>query len=141
MNKSQNGERILLVEDEVALRSLVRGILVSTGYNVLEAGHSVDALLISNQHQGPIHLLLTDIVMPGMTGRELAEQLCIFHPNMKVLYVSGYTDDAYVQHGVLKAQAAFLQKPFTPEALARKVRQVLDARRGGAPPASGGVSQ
>ncbi|PYV11623.1 MAG: hybrid sensor histidine kinase/response regulator [Acidobacteria bacterium] len=137
----RGSETVLLVEDEVALRSLVRGILVSTGYNVLEAGHSVDALLISNQHQGPIHLLLTDIVMPGMTGRELAEQLCIFHPNMKVLYVSGYTDDAYVQHGVLKAQAAFLQKPFTPEALARKVRQVLDARRGGAPPASGGVSQ
>ncbi len=137
----RGSETVLLVEDEAALRSLVRGILVSAGYNVLEAGHSVDALLISHQHQGPIHLLLTDIVMPGMTGRELADQLCIFHSNMKVLYVSGYTDDAYIQHGVLKAQAAFLQKPFTPEALARKVREVLDARRGGAPPASGGVSQ
>jgi DNA-binding NarL/FixJ family response regulator len=77
-------------------------------------------------HPGPIHLLLTDVVMPGMGGRELAEGLRAIHSNLKVLYVSGYTDDAVVRHGIVEATDAFLQKPFTPLALARKVRAVLD---------------
>jgi len=119
-------ETILLVEDEVAVRLLARGVLESHGYKVLEARHGEDALLICEQYKGPIHLLLTDVVMPQMNGPELAEHLAPFHREMKVLYMSGYTDNATVHHGVLNSGTAFLQKPFIPEALARKVREVLD---------------
>ena len=87
----------------------------------------MEALLVSRHHQGPIHMLLTDVVMPVMNGRELAEQLAQLHPTMKILYMSGYTDDTVVRHGVLEEGVAFLQKPFSPEALARKVREVLDS--------------
>jgi two-component system cell cycle sensor histidine kinase/response regulator CckA len=120
-------ETILLVEDEAAVRSLVCGVLEQGGYKVLLARNGEDALVVSEQHKGPIHLLLTDVVMPEMGGPRLAEHLRPFHRKMKVLYMSGYTDDAIVHHGVLGSSSAFLQKPFTPEVLAQKVRETLDS--------------
>jgi PAS domain S-box-containing protein len=125
----QGSETILLVEDEAEVRSLVRGVLESKGYTVLEARDGALALQIAEQHQGPIHLLLTDAVMPEMSGRELAEHLETVHRETKVLYMSGYTDNAIVHHGALEPGTAFLQKPFAPDALARKVREVLDGAR------------
>ena len=106
---------------------MVREILEMSGYRVLEARHGAEALEISERHDGPIHLLVTDVVMPHMSGRELAQHLAPLRPDMRVLYMSGYTDDAIVRHGVLEAGTAFLSKPFTPDALAAKVREVLDA--------------
>jgi len=119
-------ETVLLVEDEDGVRSLVRQVLHKHGYNVLEARHGGEALLMCERHPGKIDMLLTDVVLQQMSGRELAERLLKVRPEMKVLYVSGYADDAIVHHGVLTAGMAFLQKPFTTEALARKVRYVLD---------------
>jgi|SRR5579883_360891 len=119
-------ETILLTEDEPALRALGRHVLEGHGYTVLEAGHGEKALRVADEYQGTIHLLVTDVVMPGMSGRQLAERLTGLLPGIKVLYLSGYTDDAVVRHGVLQAETAFLQKPFTPSALAQKVRDVLD---------------
>jgi PAS domain S-box-containing protein len=127
----QGKETVLVVEDEPEVRWLVRDMLQHLGYNVLEARHGIEAQVLSIQHPGPIHLLITDVVMPQMSGREIAEQLTSEHPETKVLYMSGYTDDAVVRHGVLAAHMAFLQKPFTPEALARKVREVLDGQTSG----------
>ncbi|HXB54633.1 MAG TPA: response regulator [Vicinamibacteria bacterium] len=121
----RGSETILLVEDEESLRSLVRECLEASGYTVVEARHPGHALEIAQAHAVHIHLLITDVVMPGMSGSELAARLVGSHREMKVLYMSGYTDDAVVLHGVLAANAAFLQKPFTMEALARKVREVL----------------
>ena len=123
---AQGVETVLLVEDEQGVRTLVRDGLLRYGYTVLEAQNGVEAFLISNQHQGPIHLLVTDVVMPGMNGREVAHQLMALRPDMKVLYISGYIDDAGLRSGADRARTSFLQKPFTPEALARKVRDVLD---------------
>ena len=125
----RGSETILLVEDDVGIRRLVRQVLAERGYWVLEAIHGTHAIQISEQHTVPIHLLVTDVVMPGMSGRELAEHLKPSRPNMKVLFMSGYTDKAIVHHGELDPGTAFLQKPFTPDALARKVREVLDAPR------------
>jgi CheY-like chemotaxis protein len=122
----QRAETILLVEDALRVRAVVREILEMNGYNVLEARHGVEALEISERHRGPIHLMVTDVVMPQMSGRELAQRLQPLRPDMKVLYMSGYTDDAIVRHGVLGAGMAFLSKPFTPDALALKVLEVLD---------------
>jgi len=119
-------ETILLVEDEPAVRDLARDVLRAHGYTVLEARHGREALLISERHSGPIHLMLTDVVMPEMSGRELANRLASLRPTMPVIYMSGYTDAAVVHHGVLDPGTTFLQKPFTPDALARKMRQVLD---------------
>ncbi len=116
---------ILLVEDEDRVRALVRTILADHGYTVLDAPHPGDALVSSARHLGPIHLLLTDVVMPQMSGPVLAGRLTPTRPEMKVLYMSGYTDNTVVQHGVLDPGAAFLQKPFTPDTLARTVREVL----------------
>jgi PAS domain S-box-containing protein len=118
-------ETVLLVEDEGEVRALIRRVLEAGGYTVLEASHGEEALRISEQHQGPIHLLLTDVVMPGMSGRELTERLTPLRRETKVLYTSGYTDDAILQRSALDPEAAFLQKPFTPDAVVRRVREVL----------------
>jgi two-component system cell cycle sensor histidine kinase/response regulator CckA len=95
------------------------------GYTVLEARHGGEALLACERHPGPIHLMVTDVVMPQMSGRELADRLTPLRPEMKMLYMSGYTEDALVQHGVAEASVAFLQKPFRPIELARRVYAVL----------------
>jgi CheY-like chemotaxis protein len=121
-----HGETILLVEDAQRVRAVVREILEMSGYTVLEARHGTEALEVSHRHAGAIHLLVTDVVMPQMSGRELAQRLSTLRPDLKVLYMSGYTDDAIVRHGVLASGIAFLSKPFTPDALALKVREVLD---------------
>jgi CheY-like chemotaxis protein len=119
----------LLAEDASGLLELAKKILERYGYTVLEAPNGIEALQICEQHQGPIHLLLTDVVMPGMSGRELSARLCATHPQTKVLYLSGYTEDAIVHEGVLEAGTAFLQKPFTLQMLSRKVREVLGSER------------
>jgi two-component system cell cycle sensor histidine kinase/response regulator CckA len=123
--ESGGSETILLVEDEESVRQLVRETLESKGYKILEAENGEDALRLAGQHAGPIHMLITDVVMPGMSGRELATQLCQAHPKTKVLYLSGYTEDAIVHEGVLEPGTSFLQKPFTLQVLSRKVRDIL----------------
>ncbi len=123
----RGSETILLVEDEDQVRAVARGILVRSGYDVMEARSGGEALLMCEKHPGVIHLLLSDVVMPQMSGAELAKRLASERPSMKVLCMSGYTDDSIVRHGVLDANFAFLQKPLTPETLTRKVREVLDA--------------
>jgi two-component system cell cycle sensor histidine kinase/response regulator CckA len=119
-------ETVLLVEDEVSIKEVAREILEMQGYVVLEA-NSEDALTISQEFQGEIHLLLTDVVMPKINGRELAERLSNQRLGLKVLYMSGYTDNVIVHHGILKPHIAFLQKPFTSQSLTEKVRSVLDS--------------
>lgn len=121
-------ETILLVEDEASVRVLARRILEMNGYTVLDASNGNEALQLCAQETGPIHMLVTDVVMPGgLNGRELAERLQSLRPGLKTLYMSGYTDDAIVHHGVLGSEMHFMQKPFSPRALAQKVRQILDA--------------
>ena len=122
-------ETVLLAEDAAAVRAVARQVLERQGYTVLEAPDGELALHLAQRHSGPIHLLLTDVVMPGMSGRQLADRLAVARPDMKVLYASGYTDDSVVRHGVLEEGTAYLQKPFTPESLARKVRDVLDSSK------------
>jgi len=121
-------ETVLIVEDNDALRKLAVEILDSQGYTVLKAQNGEEALKISREHKGPIHLLLTDVVMPGMSGWDLGKCLRPLRPEMKVIYMSGYTYNAILQHGVLDPQLSFLQKPFTVADLGRKVRKVLDQR-------------
>jgi CheY-like chemotaxis protein len=118
-------ETILLAEDEDMVRNLARESLEMHGYTVLEAANAGEALLICQQHQGQIHLLLTDVVMPRVSGKELAEQLVRLRPDMRVLYMSGYPDQAIMHHGILDADVAFIGKPFMPDALALKVVEVL----------------
>ena len=122
----RGSETVLLVEDEEEVRKLAAQILQRQGYKVLEAPQGGDALLICEQHQTPVHLMLTDVVMPGMSGHQLAERLKSLQPEMKVLYMSGYTDNTIIQHGVLVEGVNYISKPFTVDALARKVREVLD---------------
>jgi len=120
-------ETVLLVEDEPEIQGLIREVLSAQGFSVLEAGNGEEALKLSGELPGPIHLLITDVVMPGMSGRDLAQRLAALRPDMKLLFMSGYTDDAIIRHGLLVEKLAFLQKPFRPEALLRKVRETLDA--------------
>ena len=119
-------ETILIVEDDDVVRKLAVRILSDQGYKVLEAPQGIDAFLICAEHNGPIHLLLTDVVMPKMSGRELAETIISLRPGIKVLYMSGYTDNTIVHHGILMEGMNYIQKPFSVESLARKVREVLD---------------
>jgi CheY-like chemotaxis protein len=120
-------ETILLAEDEPALRELTREVLEEHGYAVLEAGSGDGALKRAEEYPGTIDLLLTDVVMPRMSGRELADRLTRLRPGLRVMFMSGYTDDAVVRHGVSAPSAAFIQKPFGPESLLAKVREVLEA--------------
>src|ERR1700737_3760963 len=124
----RGSETILLVEDDPSLRVLAVHMLESFGYDVLEANGGAEALEICRQHEGHIHLLLTDVVMPGMSGRVLAEQLLPQRTQLKVIYMSGYTGQTVGAHGVLAEGSYFLPKPFTREALARKIREVLDRK-------------
>jgi CheY-like chemotaxis protein len=126
-SQSRGSETVLLVEDEEAVRQLVRETLEAKGYRILEADHGAAALEIAEQHGGPIDILITDVVMPGMGGREVSARLCAAHPRARVLYLSGYAEDAIVHDGVLEPGASFLQKPFSLQALARKVREVLSS--------------
>jgi CheY-like chemotaxis protein len=117
---------VLVAEDQPQLRALMQHGLAERGYRVLEAGDGREALDIAARHDGPIHLLLTDVVMPNMGGQELAERLLLARPSTRVLFISGYSDDAIWLNGVFGPQSAFLQKPVEPDVLARKIRDALD---------------
>jgi len=119
-------ETVLLAEDEAAVRAVARHALERQGYTVLEASSGEAALDLAERHSGRIHLLLTDVIMPGMNGRALALRLSELRPDLRVVYMSGYTEEAITRHGVLEPGLTYVQKPFTPEGLARKVREVLD---------------
>jgi PAS domain S-box-containing protein len=123
----RGSETILVVEDDEMIRNLVQKVLRANGYTVLVAANGGDAERVSGQHEGPIHLLMTDVVLPGLNGREVARRVVAARAGIRVLYLSGYTDDAIVHHGVLESGVEFLQKPFTPAVLGRKVREVLDS--------------
>ena len=119
-------ETVLLVEDEGPLRMIAREFLKASGYQVIEAPSGAEALQLAGAHAGAIDLVLTDVVMPEMSGRILADRLAAERPGIRVLFMSGYTDDAIVHHGVLEPGRSLIVKPFTREALARRVREVLD---------------
>jgi signal transduction histidine kinase len=119
-------ETILLVEDDEKVRKLALQILERLGYKVLEASEGNEALAIYEKHRDLIHLMVTDVIMPKMNGREVTHRLMSFHPEMKALYMSGYADDVVLHHGILEKGMNYIQKPFTMEGLARKVREVLD---------------
>jgi len=121
-------ETVLVVEDNAMLRTVARETLATAGYKVLEAGDAYTALRIAKGHKGAIDLLVTDVVMPGLNGRELADRLLKQRPGLRVLFMSGYTNDAVVQQRVLQGDAPFLSKPFTPLVLLRKTAEVLGAR-------------
>lgn len=118
-------ETVLLVEDEESVRQLVRETLQSKGYKVVEAENGEAGVAAAEKHAGKIDLVITDVVMPGMGGRQLVERLAESRPETKVLYLSGYTEDAIVNEGSIESGTAFLQKPFTLQNLSRKVREVL----------------
>jgi CheY-like chemotaxis protein len=121
-------ETILVVEDDDTLREVITRGLKRFGYGVLTAANGGEALLTCEKRKGPIHLLLTDVVLPQMGGRELAGRLVALRPDLKVLYMSGYTENAIVNHGILDEDVGFLQKPFKVNAMVRKIRKVLDAK-------------
>jgi PAS domain S-box-containing protein len=121
-------ETVLLAEDSDVVRRLLKELLLAGGYKLLEARHGVEALELSKNFEGTIDLLLTDMVMPQMSGRELAENLMPLRPGMKVLFMSGYTEDAITRQGMLDPGTGFLEKPFTPDSLARKIRALLDSQ-------------
>jgi len=121
-------ETLLVVEDEPALRLLAHGVLAGQGYEVLLAANGQDGLRVAREHKGsPIRLAVTDVIMPQMSGKVMADWLRATYPDIKVLFTSGYTDDAIAHHGVLDAGGAFLSKPYTPAILTRKVREMLDS--------------
>jgi signal transduction histidine kinase/ActR/RegA family two-component response regulator len=122
-------ETVLIVEDDKEVRKLVARILENHGYKVLEASQGSEALPLSKEYKEQIHLMLADVVMPGLDGRELAERIKLLHPRMKVLYMSGYTENAITHHGILEKGMNYIQKPFTVDALTRKVREVLDEQK------------
>lgn len=121
-------ETILLVEDEPRVRKLIADVLTARGYRILEATRGEEAIRLCGMHKGEIQLAVIDVVMPEMSGPDLVRQLRPLNPDLRVLYISGYTDEAIVHHGILHTDASFLQKPFLPNTLVRKVREVLDAR-------------
>jgi CheY-like chemotaxis protein len=123
----RGAETVLLVEDDDGIRALAERILESCGYAVVSACDGMEALEVAGRHPGKIDLLITDVVMPRLGGGQLAERLTAERPGLRVLYLSGYTEDAVVRHGVLEAKAAFLHKPFAIAALTQKVREVLDS--------------
>jgi PAS domain S-box-containing protein len=125
---ARGSETVLLVEDQISLRDVLRDTLQENGYIILLAGDGAAALQVADEHAGPIHLMVTDVIMPGMTGREAAEEIARTRPQMKVLYVSGYTQEAIIRHGDFGVGTAFLSKPFTSAALLRKCRELLDER-------------
>ena len=125
--------RILLVEDEARVRKLIADVLATRGYHVLEATRGGEALRLCRLNKGRIDLAVVDVVMPEMSGPDLVREMSPLEPQMRVLYISGYTEEAMVHHGIEQSGAAFLQKPFLPDVLARKVREVLDARSKSAP--------
>jgi len=125
---ARGSETVLVVEDEEGVRNLTCRILRSFGYTVLDARSGEEALKACERHQGPIHLVITDVVMPEMSGRQLSEHLLARNPGLKLLFVSGYTDDTIVRHGVMEAEVDFIQKPFSQELLSQKVREILDRR-------------
>jgi len=126
----RGNETVLVVEDEDGVRELMRKVLTEHGHTVLEARHGRDALTVAEGYAHPIHLLVSDVVMPELGGGELAEQLAAQRPGLKVLLVSGYTNDEVVRRGISRKNAAFIQKPFAAEDLMRKVREVLDRDQG-----------
>jgi CheY-like chemotaxis protein len=124
----RGSETLLVVEDEPALRQLAHSLLSAHGYEVLVAANGQDGLRVAREHKGqPIRLAITDVIMPQMGGKVMADWLKAMHPDIKVLFTSGYTDDAIVHHGVLDPGVAFLPKPYSPATLTRKVRELLDA--------------
>jgi CheY-like chemotaxis protein len=123
----RGSETVLLVEDNPGVRTLVRKMLARYGYRIIDTSDPDEALAWSSRHPGPIDLLVTDVVMPGMSGPVLAERLAQRHPGLRILFMSGYTDDTVLHHGVLSPGIHFLQKPFTHKGLAGRVREVLDA--------------
>ena len=129
--ENTGSETILLVEDDDGLRALTRRILLKHGYQVLEAARTSDAEILCREHPGKIHLLLTDVIMPGISGKELGSRLSAIRPEMIVLYMSGYTDSVVMKQGVAEGSVNFIAKPFTPAALSQKVRDVLDFHFGG----------
>jgi CheY-like chemotaxis protein len=125
-------ETVLVVEDEPSVRHLARGVLQARGYNVLSASNGQEALHVVRDHVGPpIRLVITDVIMPLMGGKVMAEWLHMSHPELKILFTSGYTDDAIAHHGVLDAGLEFLAKPYSPSVLVRRVREMLDAAGAG----------
>jgi DNA-binding response OmpR family regulator len=114
------------VEDDDMVRSIISESLRLNGYTILEARHGEEASTVCRSHDGPIHLMITDVVMPGLNGRELAEQLTVDRPNMKVLFISGYTDKGIVHNGILEPGVAFLQKPFRLDILSHRIRKLLE---------------
>jgi signal transduction histidine kinase len=135
----RGSETVLLVDDDDQVRAVARGILCKNGYQVLDARNAGEALLHVERASGAIHLLLTDVVMPQVSGPELAKRLSAVRPDLKVLCMSGYTDDSIVRHGVLESQIEYIQKPLTPATLTKRVREVLDAKPGEAPEPPRGI--
>jgi CheY-like chemotaxis protein len=126
VSTKRGSETVLLVEDEEMVRKLASELLEESGYVVMSAGGGEEAINFANQHKDRIDLLITDVVMPKISGKEVAAQLKKIHPETKVLFMSGYTDEAIVHHGIVDSDIAFIQKPFSQNALAQKIREVLD---------------
>ena len=126
VNSGAERPMVLLVEDEPGVRAVAKRVLMRHGYSVIEAESGLDALTVSRTHLGPIHLVVTDAVMPGMSGAETVRRLQEERPDLKVLFMSGHTEDEVLRRGIIGATMPFLQKPFTPDAFARAVRRVLD---------------